>query len=193
MITVLAEKPSVAKEIATILGATNKNNGYYEGNNYSVTWAFGHLVELKDFKSLGFENWELSSLPFIPKQMELRLKDDKGVITQFKIIKTLFESSNSLICATDAGREGELIFRYIYQQTNSKKIFQRLWISSLTDEAIRTGFKNLKNGTDYDSLFYAARSRNEADYLIGLNSTIAMTAKANVGLLSLGHSVIWLN
>ena len=187
MITVIAEKPSVAKEIATILGATNKKNGYYEGNNYSVTWAFGHLVELKDFKSLGFENWELSSLPFIPKEMELRLKDDKGVINQFKIIKTLFESSNSLICATDAGREGELIFRYIYQQTNSKKFFQRLWISSLTDEAIRRGFKNLKNGTDYDSLFYAARSRNEADYLIGLNSTIAMTAKANVGLLSLGR------
>lgn len=187
MITVLAEKPSVAKEIATILGADNKKNGYYEGNNYSVTWAFGHLVELKDFKSLGFESWELSKLPFIPNQMELRLKNDNGVINQFNVIKNLFENSNSLICATDAGREGELIFRYIYQQTKTKKFFQRLWISSLTDEAIRRGFKNLKNGEDYDSLFFAARSRNEADYLIGLNSTIAMTAKANVGLLSLGR------
>lgn len=187
MITVIAEKPSVAKEIATILGATHKNNGYFEGNNYCVTWAFGHLVELKDFKSLGFESWDLAQLPFIPKQMELKLKDDKGVISQFKIIKQLFEKSNSLICATDAGREGELIFRYIYQQSKSTKFFQRLWISSLTDEAIRNGFKNLKNGNDYDNLFYAARSRNEADYLIGLNSTIGMTAKANVGLLSLGR------
>lgn len=188
MITVIAEKPSVAKEIAHILGATTKNNGYFEGNNYCVTWAFGHLIELKDFKSLGFESWDLAQLPFVPKQMELKLKDDKGVISQFKIIKDLFERSNSLICATDAGREGELIFRYIYQQSKSTKFFQRLWISSLTDEAIRNGFKSLKNGTDYDNLFYAARSRNEADYLIGINSTIGMTAKANVGgVLSLGR------
>ena len=187
MITVIAEKPSVAKEIATILGATQKNTGYFEGNNYCVTWAFGHLVELKDFKSLGFESWDLNQLPFVPKQMELKLKDDKGAIAQFKIIKELFEKSNSLICATDAGREGELIFRYIYQQAKSTKFFQRLWISSLTDEAIRNGFKNLKNGNDYDNLFFAARSRNEADYLIGINSTIGMTAKANVGLLSLGR------
>lgn len=187
MKTVIAEKPSVAKEIAKIVGATEKKDGYFEGNNYYVTWAFGHLAELKDFKSLGFETWDINLLPFIPKNIELKLKEDKGAIVQFKKIKDLFEKSNSIICATDAGREGELIFRYIYQYAKSNKIFQRLWISSLTDEALKNGFDNLKNGTDYDNLFYAARARNEADYLIGINATIGMTAKANVGLLSLGR------
>ena len=189
MITVLAEKPSVAKDIATYLGATNKKNGYFEGNNYRVTWAYGHLVQIKDLKELGYtEKWCLSNLPFIPNNLELKVKDDNGAKAQFTIIKELFNTSSSIICATDAGREGELIFRYIYQLSKCKIPFERLWISSLTEASIKEGFLNLKSSKQYDNLFYSAKARNEADYIVGINATIGMTAKANsLGLLSLGR------
>lgn len=189
MITVIAEKPSVAKDIASFLGATIKKNGYLEGNNYRVTWAYGHLIEIKDLKELGYtEKWSVNNLPFIPANLELKVKNDSGAKAQFKIIKELFNSSNEIICATDAGREGELIFRYIYELSKSKIPFKRLWISSLTDQSIKHGFQNLKKGEEYDNLFYSAKARNEADYIVGINATIGMTAKANsLGLLSLGR------
>lgn len=189
MITVIAEKPSVAKDIAKFLGATTSRNGYLEGNGYCVTWAYGHLVEIKDLKELGYtESWSLDNLPFIPNAFELKTKVDSGAKAQFKVIKDLFTSSTSIVCATDAGREGELIFRYIYELSKSKVPFQRLWISSLTEQAIKEGFKNLKKGNLYDNLFYSARARNEADFIVGINATIGMTAKAgSLGLLSLGR------
>lgn len=186
MITVLAEKPSVARDIANFLGANNKKEGYLEGNNYAVTWAFGHLVEIKDLKELGYgDKWELKTLPFIPEKFELKIS--KGADKQFKVIKSLFEKSEKIICATDAGREGELIFRYIYNLSKSDKNFERLWISSLTDQAIKDGFNKLKPGTDFDNLFNSAKARNQADYIVGINATIGMTTKAGSGLLSLGR------
>lgn len=186
MITVLAEKPSVARDIANYLGANNKKDGYLEGNNYSVTWAFGHLVEIKDLKELGYsDKWDLNTLPFIPEKFELKIS--KGAEKQFKVIKSLFEKSEKIICATDAGREGELIFRYIYNLSKSDKKIERLWISSLTDQAIKDGFNKLKPGTDFDNLFNSAKARNQADYIVGINATIGMTTKAGSGLLSLGR------
>ncbi len=186
MITVLAEKPSVAKDIAKYLGATNKKDGYLEGNNYCVTWAFGHLVEIKSLNELGYNSdWSLNNLPFIPKDFELKVSN--GASKQFQVIKGLFEKSEKIICATDAGREGELIFRYIYNLSKSKIRFDRLWISSLTDQAIKDGFNKLKNGSDFDNLYYSAKARNEADYIVGINATIGMTAKVGSGLLSLGR------
>lgn len=186
MITVLAEKPSVARDIANFLGANNKKDGYLEGNNYAVTWAFGHLVEIKDLKELGYgDKWDLKTLPFIPEKFELKIS--AGADKQFKVIKSLFEKSDKIICATDAGREGELIFRYIYNLSKSNKKFDRLWISSLTDQAIKDGFNKLKPGTDFDNLFNSAKARNQADYIVGINATIGMTTKAGSGLLSLGR------
>jgi len=189
MKTIIAEKPSVARDIAAFLGANNKKDGYLEGNNYYVTWAFGHLVEIKDFKDLGYsEKWSLSTLPFIPKSFDLKIKDNAGAKKQFLIIKDLFQKSSSIICATDAGREGELIFRYIYELSKVKIPFERLWISSLTDQSIKEGFNNLKEGKLFDNLYYSAQARNQADYLVGINATIGMTAKAvSRGLLSLGR------
>lgn len=188
MITVIAEKPSVAKDIASFLGATTKKEGYLEGNNYCVTWAYGHLVELKDFVELGYtEKWSINNLPFIPNEFGLKLKSDPGAKKQFKVIKELFKNSSSIICATDAGREGELIFRYIYNLSQTTIPFERLWISSLTEQSIKEGFNKLQKGSLYDNLFYSAKARNEADYLVGINATIAMTCKGNIGLLSLGR------
>lgn len=188
MITVIAEKPSVAKDIAKFLGATNTKDGYIEGNNYFVTWAFGHLVEIKDFKELGYnEKWSLETLPFIPEVFELKITGNSGAQKQFKVIKDLFQKSQKIICATDAGREGELIFRYIYELSKSKVDFDRLWISSLTDDAIKEGFSKLKKGNQFDNLFYSAKARNQADYIVGINATIGMTSKAASGLLSLGR------
>ena len=188
MITVIAEKPSVGKELAQFLGATNKKEGYLEGNGYYVTWAYGHLLEIKDFKELGFSGeWKISNLPFIPKEYALKLKNDPGARKQFKIISELFQNSNEVICATDAGREGELIFRYIYEFSKAKSKIQRLWVSSLTHEALSKAFKNLKDGSEYIHLYEAAKARNQADYLVGLNATIGLTSKSQIGLLSLGR------
>ena len=188
MITVIAEKPSVAKDIANFLGANTKKDGFYEGNNYYVTWAFGHLVEIKDFKELGYsDKWSLNTLPFIPENFDLKVTSNSGAQKQFKVIKELFNKSDKIICATDAGREGELIFRYIYELSKTKVRFERLWISSLTDEAIKDGFSNLKNGSQFNNLYYSAKARNQADYIVGINATIGMTTKAASGLLSLGR------
>jgi len=188
MKTIIAEKPSVGKEIANFLGAKNVNQGYIEGNGYYITWAYGHLVELKSFPELGFSGeWNIENLPFIPQSYDLKLKDNQGVKKQFHIIKKLFSKSSSVICATDAGREGELIFRYLYDFSKSNLPIERLWVNSLTDQALTKAFSNLKPGIEYANLYMAAKARNQADYLVGLNATIGLTAKANISLLSLGR------
>lgn len=188
MKVVLAEKPSVAKDIARVLGATHRENGYLEGNGYQVTWAFGHLVALCNPEEYGFSKWDLNELPMIPEKFLYKAIDDPGARKQLKIIKDLFFDASEIICATDAGREGEAIFRYIYNQINCKKPFKRLWISSLTDIAIKQGFEKLEDGKKYDNLYYAAKARNEADWLVGLNSTRALTLSAkSSGVLSMGR------
>lgn len=189
MITIIAEKPSVAKDIAAYLNCKEKGDGFLKSDKYYVTWAYGHLLELKSFEELGYEGqWKLESLPFIPREYEIKLKDDSGVRKQFSTIKSLLNESDEVICATDAGREGELIFRYIYHYSKTKIPIKRLWLRSLTNEAISKAFNNLEPGEKYNNLFYSAVSRNQADYLVGLNATIALTSKNNIGsLLSLGR------
>ena len=188
MIVIIAEKPSVAQSIASILGATEKKDGFIQGSGYQVTWAFGHLVTLAVPEYYGFPKpWDINKLPVIPSTVKLVLKDDPGAKKQFKIIKDLFLSADELIVATDAGREGELIFRYIYILSGCRKPFKRLWISSLTNEAIKTGFINLKPGASYDNLYQAARARSEADWLIGMNATMALTLSANQGKMTIGR------
>lgn len=184
MIVILTEKPSVARDLAAHLGSKVRHEGYFEGNGYQVTWAFGHLVALKDLEDYDplLKKWTLASLPFIPKEFELKVVDDKGVRAQFAVIKKLFKSADSLISATDAGREGELIFRYILSLTGCvKKPWKRLWLSSLTDEAIRSGFQSLKSGVEYNSLFAAAKCRSEADWIVGLNATRNFTVRYGKG------------
>lgn len=186
MKVVLAEKPSVARDIAEVLGATIKHDGYIEGNGYQITWAIGHLIKLADTKAYGFEKWSLEYLPIIPESFKYEIDSDKK--KQFNVIKGLFNSATEIICATDAGREGELIFRYIYLLSGSKTPFKRLWISSLTDEAITDGFKNLKDGNLYNSLYNSAKSRSEADWLVGINGTQTFTLNSNIGsVLSVGR------
>ena len=146
MKVVLAEKPSVARDLARNLNATSRKDGYYEGNGYQVTWAFGHLVGLKDFQDYdsNLKRWSLDALPYIPEKFELKVIGDKTSRHQFSIVKKLLKSASEIICATDAGREGELIFRNIQILTGTvKKPFYRLWLSSLTDEAIRQGLRSL--------------------------------------------------
>ena len=192
MRVILAEKPSVARDIARVLGARTKHDGYIEGNGYQVTWAFGHLVELipPDAYDSTLKKWTLAPLPFIPEKFKLKLSSMKGVKKQFSTIKKLFSGATEIVCATDAGREGELIFRYIAQFAGAKtKPSTRLWISSLTDGAIRHGFNNLQSLTKYDKLADAARCRSEADWIIGLNATRAYTVKHSHGrgVLSVGR------
>ena len=192
MKVVLAEKPSVARDIARVLGARSRKDGYIEGNGYQVSWAFGHLVELQppDAYDASLKNWSLAPLPFIPETFQLRISGMKGVKKQFNTIKKLFSSASEIICATDAGREGELIFRYIAQLCHVKrKVAKRLWISSLTDTAIRQGFAGLKPLSQFDALADAARCRSEADWIIGLNATRAYTVKHShgQGVLSVGR------
>ncbi|MGI4729234.1 MAG: DNA topoisomerase 3 [Janthinobacterium lividum] len=194
---ILAEKPSVARELARVFGATTRKDGYIEGKGYSFTWAFGHLVQLASPQAYGYNGWNRDNLPMLPERFKLAIRqvkekdkfvDDPGVVKQLKIIKTLFDEASEIIVATDAGREGELIFRYIYYHLKCKKPFKRLWISSQTDEAIKDGFRNLKPGTDYDTLFYSAQCRSEADWLVGLNATQALSiAAGNRSVLSLGR------
>ena len=174
MKVVLAEKPSVARDLARNLNATSRKDGYYEGNGYKVTWAFGHLVGLKDFQDYdsSLKRWSLDTLPYFRKNSNLKVIGDKTSRHQFSIIKTLFKSASEIICATDAGREGELIFRNIQILTGAITIpFYRLWLSSLTDEAIRKGVQSLIPGQQFDPLFHAARSRSQADWIVGLNAT----------------------
>ncbi len=197
MRVILTEKPSVAKEIAKTLGLNKINSGYISGNDTAICWAFGHLIQLAPPQHYGFNSWTAESLPMIPNPFKLipkQIKDkdkmieDPGVVKQLKIIEELFNQADEIIVATDAGREGELIFRYIYQFLKCKKPFKRLWVSSQTEEAILNGFKNLKSGKDYDSLFSSAQSRSESDWIVGLNATRALSiASQNNKTLSLGR------
>ena len=196
MITILAEKPSVAREIARIVGAMKKEEGYFTGNGYHVTWALGHLVQLAMPDGYGIRGFRRDSLPVIPERFELiprQVKTDKGykadaaAVKQIKVITKLWNESDSIIVATDCAREGELIFRYLYAYTGCTLPFQRLWISSLTDTAIRKGLKELKDGHEYDSLYQAAKARSEADWLVGINGTQALTVAAGRGTYSVGR------
>ena len=196
MKTIIAEKPSVAREVARIVGATKREEGYFEGGGYAVTWAFGHLVQLAMPDGYGVRGFVRDNLPIIPDSFTLiprqvktekGYKPDSGVVSQIKIIATLFNKSEQIIVATDAGREGELIFRYLYHYTGCTTPFVRLWISSLTDKAIREGLRNLENGGKYDNLYLAAKARSESDWLVGINGTQALSIAAGHGTYSVGR------
>ncbi|RYD74234.1 MAG: DNA topoisomerase III [Sphingobacteriales bacterium] len=194
---VIAEKPSVGRELAKVFGATTRKDGYIEGKGYSFTWAFGHLLQLAPPQDYGFIGWRKQHLPMLPAKFKLAVRkiktkdgfvEDPAVRKQLDTIKRLFDEATEIIVATDAGREGELIFRYIYYYLKCKKPFKRLWISSQTDEAIKDGFRNLKPGTDYDTLFNSAHCRSESDWLVGMNATQALSISAgNRTVLSLGR------
>ena len=196
MKTIIAEKPSVAREIAGLVGASDKKDGYLTGNGYFVTWAFGHLIGLGMPEDYGVSGFDKASLPILPNPFLLtvrKVKKDKGytadtgALKQLKVIEQLFNRSNSIIVATDAGREGELIFRYIYEYLKCNKPFERLWISSLTEKAIKQGFDNLKDGKEFDGLYQAAQGRSRADWLVGINATQALSIAAGNGIYSLGR------
>ena len=196
MKTIIAEKPSVAREIARIVGATKREEGYFEGGGYAVTWAFGHLVQLVMHDGYGIRGFVRDNLPVIPEtftliprqeKTEKGYKPDSGVVSQIKIIARLFKESEQIIVATDAGREGELIFRYLYHYIGCTTPFVRLWISSLTDKAIREGLRNLEAGSKYDNLYLAAKARSESDWLVGINGTQALSIAAGHGTYSVGR------
>lgn len=196
MKVIIAEKPSVAREIARVVRATNRKEGYIEGSNYTVTWALGHLITAAMPEAYGFKGFHKENLPILPPVFTLiprqvksgkGYKEDPSVVAQLKVIEKLFKAAESIIVATDAGREGELIFRFIYEYLGIAKPFERLWISSLTDKAIREGLSNLKSGAEYDNLYYAARARSEADWLVGINATQAVSIAAGYGTYSLGR------
>lgn len=175
----IAEKPSVAREIANILGAKTKRDGFYEGNGYAVTYTFGHLctlLEPKDYKP-HWKSWDLNNLPMLPERFDTKVTGDSGIKKQFNIVKSLFEKADVVINCGDAGTEGELIQRWVINQCNYKGKVQRLWISSLTEEAIKEGFNNLESADKYDNLYYAGYSRAIGDWLLGLNATRLYTVK----------------
>jgi len=175
----IAEKPSVAREIASVLGANTKRDGYYEGNGYVVTYTFGHLCTLKepnDYKP-HWKSWDLNNLPMLPEKFETKVVENSGIQKQFKIIKSLFDKADLVINCGDAGQEGELIQRWVMNQANYKGEVKRLWISSLTTEAIKEGFQNLKPSANYDNLYYAGFSRAIGDWLLGINATRLYTVK----------------
>ena len=195
-IAILAEKPSVARSIAEVVGAKTKKDGYLEGNNYLVTWAFGHLVQLSLPEHYGARGFSRDHLPIIPHEFmliprqvraEKGYKDDPSALKQLKIIEHVFKQCEKIIVATDAGREGELIFRLIYDYLASDIYFERLWISSLTEKAIKEGLIKLKPGTEYDNLYAAAEARSQADWLIGINGSQALSVAAGNGVYSLGR------
>ena len=196
MKTIIAEKPSVAREIARIVGAAKREEGYFEGGGYAVTWAFGHLVQLAMPDGYGIRGFVRDNLPVIPDTFTLvsrQVKTEKGykpdssVVAQIKTVARLFKESEQIIVATDAGREGELIFRYLYHYTGCTTPFVRLWISSLTDKAIREGLRNLEAGDKYDNLYLAAKARSESDWLVGINGTQALSIAAGHGTYSIGR------
>lgn len=196
MKAIIAEKPSVAREIAAIVGASKKEDGYLEGNGYLVTWALGHLVGLAMPEAYGFTGFQRENLPIIPESFQLvprQVKTDKGykadpgALKQLKVIQSVFNRCDRIIVATDAGREGELIHRYIYTYLDCHKPFDRLWISSLTDKAIREGLQNLKPGSEYNNLYLSAKARSESDWLVGINSSQALSIAAGRGTYSLGR------
>jgi DNA topoisomerase-3 len=175
----IAEKPSVAREIAAVLGATTKRDGYYEGNGYAVTYTFGHLCTLfepVDYKPY-WKSWDLNNLPMLPEKFQVKVSDNDGIKKQFKIVKSLFDKAELIINCGDAGQEGELIQRWVINEAKYKGEVKRLWISSLTTEAIKEGFKNLKSSKDYDNLYYAGFSRSIGDWLLGINATRLYTVK----------------
>lgn len=180
MKVVIAEKPSVARDIAQVLEIKSKKQGYLEGRGCAVTWAFGHLVTLQEPGEYdpALKRWSLETLPFVPEKFKLALIKNRGVAEQFKVIETLCLQAEEIICATDAGREGELIFRYILALCDCEdKPIRRLWLNSLTPEAIKEAFKDLKDGHDYDPLAAAARCRSESDWIVGLNATRCYTVR----------------
>ena len=192
---IIAEKPSVARDIAHIVGATSKQDGYMEGNGYLVTWAMGHLIALAMPEAYGFSAYKAEDLPIRPNPFQLVVRQvrkdkeyisDPAALKQLKVIRSCFDKADRIIVATDAGREGELIFRYIYQYLDCRKPFDRLWISSLTDKAIREGLSNLKPGSHYDNLYHSAKARSEADWLVGINASRALSI-ARKGGYSLGR------
>ena len=194
-ICIIAEKPSVARDIARIVGATSKQDGYMEGCGYLVTWAMGHLIALAMPEAYGFSAYKAEDLPIRPNPFQLVVRQvrkdkeyvsDPAALKQLKVIRSCFDKADHIIVATDAGREGELIFRYIYQYLDCKKPFERLWISSLTDKAIREGLSNLKPGRHYDNLYHSAKARSEADWLVGINASRALSI-ARRGGYSLGR------
>ena len=192
---IIAEKPSVARDIARIVGATSKQDGYMEGCGYVVTWAMGHLIALAMPETYGFSAYKAEDLPIRPNPFRLIVRQvrrdkefvsDPSALKQLKVIRSCFDKADRIIVATDAGREGELIFRYIYQYLDCRKPFDRLWISSLTDKAIREGLSNLKPGSHYDNLYHSAKARSEADWLVGINASRALSI-ARRGGYSLGR------
>lgn len=196
MKAIIAEKPSVGMDIARVVGATEKKDGYCTGNGYMVTWALGHLVSLALPGTYGYTKTAAEDLPMIPEPFRLvarQIKTAKGMVTdmtankQLKTIDEVFSKCDRIIVATDAGREGELIFRWIYDYLGYTKPFQRLWISSLTDEAIREGMANLRDGSDYDSLYAAADSRAKADWLVGMNASRALAIASGSANSSIGR------
>lgn len=177
MILVIAEKPSVAQSIAKVIGASSRKDGYLEGNGYIVSWCVGHLVGLADASSYDerYAKWNYNDLPIIPKEWLFEVPKDKEL--QFKVLSNLMKDQRvtELVCATDAGREGELIFRLVYHKAGCRKPFKRLWISSLEDSAIREGFHHLRDSSEYDKLYEAALSRSKADWIVGINGTRLFT------------------
>ena len=181
---IIAEKPSVARDIARIVGAKSKQEGYMEGSDYVVTWAMGHLIALAMPETYGFSTYKAEDLPIRPNPFQLVVRQvrrdkeyvsDPAALKQLKVIRSCFDKADRIIVATDAGREGELIFRYIYSYLNCHKPFDRLWISSLTDKAICEGLSNLKPGNCYDNLYHSAKARSEADWLVGINASRALS------------------
>lgn len=192
---IIAEKPSVARDIARIVGANSRQDGYLEGNGYIVTWAMGHLITLAMPEAYGFSAYKAEDLPIRPNPFQLVVRQvrkdkeyisDPAALKQLKVIRSCFDKADRIVVATDAGREGELIFRYIYQHLGCRKPFDRLWISSLTDKAIREGLSNLKPGSHYDNLYHSAKARSEADWLMGINASRALSI-ARKGGYSLGR------
>lgn len=191
MIVCITEKPSVAKDIASILGANIRRDGYFEGNGYKVTWTFGHLCTLKEPQDYTerWKQWSLGALPMIPPKFGIKLIQDKGIEKQFKTIESLINEADSIINCGDAGQEGELIQRWVMQKAECKKTVKRLWISSLTDESISEGFKHLRPQSDFDSLYYAGLSRAIGDWILGMNATRLYTLmySQNRSVLSIGR------
>ncbi|SHG43917.1 DNA topoisomerase-3 [Ornithinibacillus halophilus] len=183
---VLAEKPSVGRDIARVLNCTKKGNGYMEGSKYIVTWALGHLITLADPEVYDdkYKTWRIDDLPMLPPKLKLVVIKKTG--KQFSAVKNMLNRNDvtEVVIATDAGREGELVARWIIEKARIKKPIKRLWISSVTDKAIREGFKRLKPGSQYENLYASAVARSEADWYVGLNATRALTTKFNAQLSS---------
>ncbi len=191
MTVCIAEKPSVARDIARILGATSSRDGYMEGNGYQVTWTFGHLCTLKEPGDYtpAWKSWALTQLPMVPPRFGIKLIPDRGIEKQFATIERLMQAADTIVNCGDAGQEGELIQRWVMQKAQAKCPVKRLWISSMTDEAIREGFANLKDQQDYQPLYLAGLSRAIGDWLLGMNATRLYTLKygQNRQVLSIGR------